>query len=158
MLNRLHAIKWLETSFNWWPTGLKEVAKTKVVENSTNRCVLAWDCGAGHYFAFLIRRHLVSNIFPFPVSTAKLLGDFYYNRRSAGNSFPRFAYSFVFLMLHQYYWSCDSYSANRRSAANIKNLQKVCIGATNSPRFAYRCSEHFSASPFRAVRHAVSAI
>jgi hypothetical protein len=37
---------------------------------------LAWDCGAGHYFEFLIRRHLVLNIFLFLVSTAKLLGDF----------------------------------------------------------------------------------
>jgi hypothetical protein len=44
---------------------------------------LAWDCGAGHYFEFLFRRRFVLNIFPFPVITAKLLGDFYNNRRSA---------------------------------------------------------------------------
>jgi hypothetical protein len=49
---------------------------------------------------------------------------FYNNRRSAANSFPRFAYSFVVLMLRQYYWWCDSYSANRRSAANIKKSAK----------------------------------
>jgi hypothetical protein len=71
-------------------------------------------------FEFLIRRHRVLNIFPFPVSTAKLLGDFYINRRSAANSQPRFAYSFVFLMLRQYYWRYDSYSANKRS-----ELQKI---------------------------------
>jgi hypothetical protein len=86
--------------------------------------IVAWDCGAGHYFEFLFRRRLVLNIFPFLVSTAKLLGDFYNNRRSAANSCPRFAYFFVFLMLRQYYWRCDSYSANRRSTANIKKSAK----------------------------------
>jgi hypothetical protein len=37
---------------------------------------------------------------------------------------PRFAYSFVSLMLRQYYWRYDSYSAHRRSAANMKNPRK----------------------------------
>jgi hypothetical protein len=37
---------------------------------------LAWDCGAGHYFEFLICRYLILNIFPFPVSTAKFIGEF----------------------------------------------------------------------------------
>jgi hypothetical protein len=108
---------------------------------------LAWDCGAGHYFQFLIRLHLVLNFFPFPVGTAKLKGEFYNNRRSAANIYPRFAYSFVSLMLRQYYWLCDSYSANRRSAANIKKIREnfllalqirpaspIC--AANVPRFA----------------------
>ena len=85
---------------------------------------MAWDCGAGHYFDLLFRRRLVLTIFPFPVSTEKILGDFYNNRRSAANSFPRFAYSFVVLMLRQYYWRCDSHSANRRSTANMKNPRK----------------------------------
>jgi hypothetical protein len=67
----------------------------------------------GTYFDLLIRRHLVLNVFPFPVSKAKLIGEFYNNRRSAANWCPRFAYPFVFLMLRQYYWRCDSYSANR---------------------------------------------
>jgi hypothetical protein len=89
-----------------------------------NRCVLAWDCGAGHSFEFSFRRCLVWNIFPFPVSTAKLLGDFYNNRRSTANSFPRFAYSFVVLMLRQYYLSCNSFSVNRRSAANVKKIRE----------------------------------
>jgi hypothetical protein len=103
---------------------------------------LDWDCGAGHYFEFLICRRLVLNIFPFPVSTAKLLGDFYNNRWSAANSSPRFTYSFIFLMLRQYYWRCDSNSTNRQSAANIKKIQenfilalRICptspIGAAN---------------------------
>jgi hypothetical protein len=58
---------------------------------------LAWDFGAGHYFEFLIHHRLVLNILTFPVSTSKLLGDFYNNRQSAANNFPRFAYSLIFL-------------------------------------------------------------
>ncbi len=79
--------------------------KLRWVKNSANRWVLAWDYGAGHYFEFLLCRHLVLKIFPFPVSTAKLIGDFYNNRQSAANRYPRFAYSFVSLMLQQYYLS-----------------------------------------------------
>ncbi len=102
---------------------------------------MAWDCGAGHYFEFLLRGCLVLNIFPFPVSTAKLIGDFYNNRRSAANGYPRFAYSFVSLMLRQYYLSCDSYSANRRSTANKKKIRenfvlalRICTASPISTR------------------------
>jgi hypothetical protein len=63
--------------------------------------VLAWDCGAGHYCQILTCQRLILNIFLFPVSTAKLIGAFYNNRQSAANSCPRFAYSFVSLMLLQ---------------------------------------------------------
>jgi hypothetical protein len=49
----------------------------------------------GIFLQVLIRRRFVLNIFPFPVSTSKLIGDFYDNRQSAANSCPRFAYSFV---------------------------------------------------------------
>ncbi len=57
----------------------------------------------GIILIFFFRRRLVLHIFPFPVSTEKIFGDFYNNRRSAANSFPRLAYSFVVLMLRQYY-------------------------------------------------------
>jgi hypothetical protein len=50
------------------------------------------------FFELLLRRRLALNIFPFPVTTAKLLGNFYNNRQSAAKGFPRFAYSFVVLM------------------------------------------------------------
>ncbi len=73
-------------------------SKLRWVKNGTNSWVLAWDCGAGHYFQVLICRRLVLNIFPFPVSTAKFIGDFYNNGRSAAISCLRFAYSFVSLM------------------------------------------------------------
>ncbi len=86
---------------------------------------MASDSGAGHYFEFLICPRLELNTFPFPVSKAKLLGDFYNNMRSAANLCPRFAYSFVSFMLRQYYWRCDSYSASRRSAANKKKSVKT---------------------------------
>jgi hypothetical protein len=101
---------------------------------------MAWDSGAGHYLDFLLRRRLTLNIL-FLVTTAKLIGEFYNNRRSAVHGCPRFAYSFVFLMLRQYYWRCDPFSANRRSAANKKNLRKLLIGAANSLHFAYWRSE-----------------
>ncbi len=93
-------------------------------QNSTNHWVLAWDCGAGHYFDLLIRRRLAMNVFPFPVSKAKLIGEFYNNRRSAANRCQPFAYPFVSLKLRQYYWCCDSYSAYRQSAVNMKNPRK----------------------------------
>jgi hypothetical protein len=94
---------------------------------------MTWDCCAGHYFDFLLRRCLAFNIFPFPATTAKLIGDFYNNRRSAAHGCPRFAYSLVFLMLRQYFWRYDSYSANRQSAANMKIRENFFIGAAKGP-------------------------
>jgi hypothetical protein len=91
----------------------------------------------GIILIFLLRRRLALSIFPFSVTTAKLLGEFYNNRRSAAHGCPHFAYSFVLLMLRQYYWRCDPFSPNRRSAANEKNPQKLLIGAANSPCFTY---------------------
>ncbi len=38
---------------------------------------------AGHYFFVLVRLHLVLSIFPIPVCTAQLIGDFWTNRQSA---------------------------------------------------------------------------
>jgi hypothetical protein len=75
---------------------------------------MAWDCGAADYFDILLRRLLALNIFPFPVTTAKLIGEFYNNRQSAAHGCPRFAYSFVFVMQRQYYWSFNSCTANRQ--------------------------------------------
>jgi hypothetical protein len=108
---------------------------------------LAWDCGAGHYFELFLRRRLVLNIFPFPVSTAKLIGDLYNNRRSAANGYLRFAYSFVSLMLRQYYLSCNSYSTNRRSVANKKIRKNFVLALRIHP-----------ASPISAGCHAAPII
>ncbi len=110
---------------------------------------MAWHCGAGHYLDldFLIRRHLVLDIFPFPVSTAKLIGNLCNNRRSAAQRYPGFTYSVVFLMLRQYYWCCDSYVAN--TVGGVRRIQlksaKV-IGAVSVPRFIHKRRGKRSAS------------
>jgi hypothetical protein len=54
--------------------------KLRWVENDVNKSVGAWDCGAGHSFVVLLGFHLVFSIFPFPVSTVQILGEFWNNR------------------------------------------------------------------------------
>ncbi len=70
--------------------GLKGSVQRKLrwVLKSANHYILALDCGAGHYFDFLIHHCQVLNIFPFAVSTAKLIGDFYNNKHSTVNRCP----------------------------------------------------------------------
>jgi hypothetical protein len=50
------------------------------VENGLNRSVGASDCGAGHSFVILFGFHLGFAIFPFLVSTAQIIGEFWINR------------------------------------------------------------------------------
>jgi hypothetical protein len=50
--------------------------KLRWVENGVNRSVGASDCGAGRSFVDLFGFHLGFAIFPFPVSTAQIIGDF----------------------------------------------------------------------------------
>jgi hypothetical protein len=57
--------------------------KLRWVENGVNRSVGASDCGAGHSFIVLFSFHLGFTIFPFPVSTAEFIGEFWKNKRSA---------------------------------------------------------------------------
>jgi hypothetical protein len=57
--------------------------KLRRVENSVNPWEKALDHGAGHYFFVLVRLHLFLSIFPFPVSTAQFIGEFWKNRWSA---------------------------------------------------------------------------
>ncbi len=54
--------------------------KLSWVENGVNRSVGTSDCGAGHSFVVFFGFHLGFAIFPFPVSTAKLIGEFWINR------------------------------------------------------------------------------
>ncbi len=49
--------------------------KLRWVENGVNRSVGASDCGAGRSFVFLFGFHLGFAIFPFPVSTAQIIGE-----------------------------------------------------------------------------------
>ncbi len=67
------------------------------VKNSNNRWLLAWDLGTEHNFFIVGSVHLVLNIFLVPVRTAKFIGNFWINRRSAAKLFPCFDYSFVSL-------------------------------------------------------------
>jgi hypothetical protein len=74
------------------PRGRKELKGTKIsfkgsvqrklwcVQNGVNRSVGAWDSGAGHSFVVLFRFRLGFAIFPFPVSTAEFIGEFWTNK------------------------------------------------------------------------------
>ncbi len=82
------------------------------------------------YFDFLLRRHLVLNLFPFPFR-----GEFHYNRRSTANSALRLFFrvpDIVPILV-----ALDFYSAYGQSTVKKKNPRNLFIGATNSPRFAY---------------------
>jgi hypothetical protein len=57
--------------------------KLRWVETGVNRSVGASDCGAGHSFVVLFRFRLSFTIFPFPVSTAEFIGEFWKMKRSA---------------------------------------------------------------------------
>jgi hypothetical protein len=65
-------------------TSLKGSVQRKLrwVENGVNRTVGASDCGAGRSFVILFRFHLGFAIFPFPVSTAQIIGEFWINREA----------------------------------------------------------------------------
>jgi hypothetical protein len=54
--------------------------KLRWVKNHVNRSVLASDSGAGHSFVVLLGFHLGFTIFPFPVSTVQIIGEFWKNR------------------------------------------------------------------------------
>jgi hypothetical protein len=115
---------------------------------------MAWDCGAGDCLDILLRRRLALNIFPFPVTTAKLIGELCNNRRSAAHGCPRFAYSFVLLILRQYYWRCDSCAANRRSAANNKKSAKSTYWRCECASLRLKARRARTASPKSAGRNA----
>jgi hypothetical protein len=93
----------------------------------------------GIILIFLLRCCLALIIFPFPVTTAKLIGEFYNNRRSVAHGCPFFAYSFMFLMLRQYYWRCAPLIGEAQRIK--KNPQKLLIGSANLSRFDYWCSK-----------------
>jgi hypothetical protein len=98
--------------------------KLRWVENGVNRSVGASDCGAGHSFVVLFRFHLGFSIFPFPVSTAEFIGEFWKNKQSATSDVAP-----IVLALYRIVIGAPSISAlkgeagrlrcaNRRSAAN----------------------------------------
>jgi hypothetical protein len=54
--------------------------KLRLVEKGFNRSVDASDCGAGHSFVVLFGFHLDFATFPFPVSSAQIIGEFWKNK------------------------------------------------------------------------------
>ncbi len=79
------------------------------------------DRGDGCLFNFLWARRLFCNVFPFPVSKAELIGDWYENRRGAPNTF-------IFLIFRQYYWRTEAPCANRSGGLNKKiKLLAHCV-------------------------------
>jgi hypothetical protein len=54
--------------------------KLRWVEKGVNRSIGASDCGAGHSFVVLFGFHLDFFIFPFPNSTAQIIGKFWKKR------------------------------------------------------------------------------
>jgi hypothetical protein len=72
------------------------------------------DRGDGCLFIFLCSRLLFCNVFPFPVCKAKLIGDWFENRRGARNTI-------TFLIIRQYYWRTDAPCTNREGGPNTKN-------------------------------------
>ncbi len=93
ILNPRHTV--LKGSVQW---------KLRWVYNGFNLYVWAWDCGAGRFYVVLFRFHLAFIIFPFPVSTAQLIGEFSKTRRSATSDV-------VLHLLRRYmnfYWRYDA--------------------------------------------------
>ncbi len=54
--------------------------KLRWVKSDVIRQIWASYCGAGYYFIVLGPLHLVFTFFPFPVSTAQILGEFWKKR------------------------------------------------------------------------------
>jgi hypothetical protein len=66
--------------FEWTQLKGNIQRKLRWVKNGVNRSVGASDCGAGHTFVVLFGFHLGFAIFPFLVSTVKIIGKFWINR------------------------------------------------------------------------------
>ncbi len=102
--------------------------KLRWVENGVNRSVGASDCGARRSFLVLIRFHLGFAKFPFPVSTAQIIGEFWINRGSSVSDVAPIELA-LYSCHSQYYWRCMAFGANRRSggmlAAPIGEVRRI---------------------------------
>ncbi len=121
--------------------------KLRWVKNGGNRCVGVTDCGTRHSFVVLFGFNLGFAVFPFPISTAHIIGEFWKNRWSGAkwHSANRMA---LYSCLSYYYWRCMAFGANRRSggtlaapigeAGRIRSANmKFCRIFLCSLRFAY---------------------
>ncbi len=98
---------------------------------------MAWDCGAGHYFDLLIRCRLVLNIFPFPVSKAKLI--------TIGEALRTGVRALPILLCSLCCANTVGATIRTRLIGEARQIwkirEKLIIAAANSPRFAYWRSE-----------------
>ncbi len=92
--------------------------KLRWVENVVNRCVGASDCGAGRSFVILFGFHLGFAIFPFPVSTAQIIGEFWIIRRRGVSDVAPIELA-LYSCHSYYYWRCVAFGANRRSGGKL---------------------------------------
>ena len=84
--------------------GGREAGKcSNVVPDRGDRCL----------FIFLWSRRLFCNVFPYPVCKARLIGDWYENRRGAQNTI-------ILLIIRQYYWRTNVPCANSNGGPNTK--------------------------------------
>jgi hypothetical protein len=130
--------------------------KLRWVENSINRCVWAWDCGAGRFFyVVLLRRHLSYTIFQFPVNTAQFIGEFWKNTSNVTlhllkRSICRIVSSAKLLRVRKGE-AGRLRRASRQSTANSKRQLEVFVD------FFFRCTSPFSgeliAGPIVLAQH-----
>ncbi len=117
--------------------------KLRWLENGVNRCVLSWDCGAGHFYVILLRLYLVFTIFLFLVSTAHFIGKFWKNRWSAtSNVAPTVMVLYRIIIGATLFLALKGEAgclcrANRRSMANSQCQLKVFADFLNLLCFVY---------------------
>jgi hypothetical protein len=115
----------------WW--------KLRRIKDSANGWLMVWNCGAED--DFYRQEACILYWTPFPVNAGRLIDNFW-NRQSMVNSFPHCAYSFLFLMLCQCFWCCDSNSAYRQKkkstfflllAQRIHSSSPISAGCSRAP-------------------------
>jgi hypothetical protein len=87
----------------------------------------------GIIFLFFLRRHLLFSIFPFPVSSALLRGEFCSNRQSG----TKIIAPIVLAECIVNYWRSELFSANIQSGVNSKRQEDDFADFFHSPHFAH---------------------
>ncbi len=106
--------------------GRPEKPALKVVSSEKLRwveSVIFWQVwasyhGAGYYFVVLGSLHLVYTFFPFPVSTAQIIGEFWRNRLSGTSNVAPLVLT-LYSSHSWYYWCCVASSACRQSGETL---------------------------------------
>ncbi len=120
--------------------------KLRWVENGVNRSVGASDCGAGHSFVVLFGFHLGFAIFPFPVSTVQIIGEFWINRWSGASDVTPIELALDSCHSY-YYWRCVAFGANRQSGVTLAApIGEVGLIRSTNMKFSriFLCSLHFA--------------